>query len=248
MATEFSTLILDRSGRTAQVRLNRPEVLNAFNMQMRDDFSQVLDFLEAAEGLDVVVISGQGRAFCAGADLTEFGTAPSPVLARDIRHRRDVWDRLRRQPRLLVAAIHGYCLGSGLELACLADLRLAEAGTQFAFPEMRLGMIPAAGGTQTFPRELRANVALDLILTGQPFDASEAHRLGLLTQLVAAGQLDEATAALVDRLLRHSPQRLRTFKRLASTTTPLGAEALQAERTAFSTDPPGLSGRHNHGA
>ncbi|MFI5266958.1 MAG: enoyl-CoA hydratase/isomerase family protein [Chloroflexota bacterium] len=238
MATEFPTLILESSDRTAHVRLNRPEVLNAFNMQMRDDFSQVLDFLEASEGLDVVVISGQGRAFCAGADLTEFGTSPSPVMAREIRHRRDVWDRLRRLPQVLVAAIHGYCLGSGLELACLADLRLAEEGTQFAFPEMKLGMIPAAGGTQTFPRVLRANAALDLILTGERFDAPSACRLGLLTELVPSGQLALATAQLIQRLLRHAPQRLRTFKRLVGAARELGASATyQAEHTAFSAEP-----------
>lgn len=234
MVTELPTLILEASARTAHVRLNRPEVLNAFNMQMRDDFSQVLDFLEAAEGLDVVVMSGEGRAFCAGADLTEFGTSPSPVAAREIRRRRDVWDRLRRLPQVLVASIHGYCLGSGLELACLADLRLAEEGTQFAFPEMKLGMIPAAGGTQTFPRELRANVALDLILTGERFDAAAAYRLGLLTEIVPGGELTAATAQVTDRLLRHGPERLRSLKRLVTTSTelPTGAD-YQAERAAF---------------
>lgn len=231
MVTELPTLILEASARTAHVRLNRPEVLNAFNMQMRDDFSQVLDFLEAADELDVVVITGEGRAFCAGADLTEFGTSPSPVMAREIRHRRDVWDRLRRLPQVLVAAIHGYCLGSGLELACLADLRLAEEGTQFAFPEMRLGMIPAAGGTQTFPRELRANTALDLILAGDRFDASSAYRLGLLTELVPNGQIAPATARLLERLLRHAPKRLRAFKRLVGAATETAAG--EAERAAF---------------
>ena len=234
MATEFASLILEAKGRAASLRLNRPKVLNAFNMQMRDDFSQALDFLEAAAEIDVVVIRGEGRAFCAGADLTEFGSSPSPVMAREIRHRRDVWDRLRRLPQVVVAGIHGFCFGSGLELACLADLRLAEAVTQFAFPEMSLGMIPAAGGTQTFPRELRANVALDLILTGDRFDAAAALRLGLLNELVPAGRLDVALARTQERLLHHRPGRLRAFKRLAAAAPDLDpATALRAEQAAF---------------
>ena len=234
MATEFATLLLEGEGRAACLRLNRPRVLNAFNIQMRDDFSQALDFLEAAADIDVVVIRGEGRAFCAGADLTEFGTSPSPVMAREIRHRRDVWDRLRTLPQVVVAGIHGWCFGSGLELACLADLRLAEEGTQFAFPEMSLGMIPAAGGTQTLPRELRANAALDLILTGDRFDAAAAQRLGLLTELIPGGGLDAALAHVQGCLLRHAPARLRAFKRLAAAAPELdAATALRAEQAAF---------------
>lgn len=234
MASEFATLRLEVDSRSACLILNRPAVLNAFNMQMRDDFAQVLDFLEAAGEIDVVAIRGQGRAFCAGADLTEFGTSPSPVMAREIRARRDVWDRLRRLPQVLLAGIHGYCFGSGLELACLADLRVAEDGAQFAFPEMTLGMIPAAGGTQTFPRELRANTALDLILTGDRFDAARAYRLGLLTEIAPTGRLDEAVEATTKRLLRHTPQRLQTLKRLIIAGCELDPRAaLAAERAAY---------------
>jgi enoyl-CoA hydratase/carnithine racemase len=234
VATDFATLRLETAPRTAWLRLNRPEVLNAFNMQMRDDFAQALDYLAAAGEIDVVVLSGEGRAFCAGADLTEFGTSPSPVMAREVRQRRDIWDLLRRLPQVIVAAVHGYCLGSGLELACLADLRLAANDTQFAFPEMRLGMIPAAGGTQTFPRALIAGVGLDLILTGDRFDAAEAHRWGLMTAVVPDGDLTAATKRSVDRLLRHDSGHLRSVKRLVNAAAEIGeAEALLAERAAF---------------
>src|SRR5215216_3941014 len=132
----------------AWVTLNRPAVLNAYNMRMRDELYEVLSAVRDDAEVRAMVVRGAGRAFCAGADLTEFGTAPSPTEARRIRFARDVWSVLSGLEIPTVAALHGFVFGSGLEMALFCDLRLAASGTLLGLPEVRLGMIPAAGGTQ----------------------------------------------------------------------------------------------------
>ena len=146
------------------------------------------------------MITGEGRGFCAGADLTEFGTAPSQVIARRARWERDVWGQLLNLDKPVVAAVHGYCIGSGLEIALLCDLRIAAIGTVFALPEVQLGMIPAAGGTQTLPRVAGSSAAMDLLLTGRRFQAEEAFSMGLLTRLSPPETLREEAWRLADML------------------------------------------------
>jgi enoyl-CoA hydratase/carnithine racemase len=187
--SEFPTLLISKEGAVAHLSLNRPQVLNAYNIQMRDDFSEVLDAVQDDSEVRCLLITGQGRAFCAGADLTEFGTAPSLAVARQVRWERDVWGQLASLGKPVVVAVHGYCIGSGLEIALLSDLRIAAIDTIFAMPEVHLGMIPAAGGTQTLPRNVRPSVALDLFLTGRRFNAAEALRLGLITRIVPVEDL-----------------------------------------------------------
>jgi enoyl-CoA hydratase/carnithine racemase len=185
----FDTLLYNKDGAVAHISLNRPKVLNAYNIQMRDDFSEAL--AAVADDLEVraLLITGEGRAFCAGADLTEFGTAPSQAVARQVRWERDVWGQLLHLSIPVVAAPHGYCIGSGVEIVLLGDIRVGAAGTVFAMPEVHLGMIPAAGGTQTLSRNLGRSASLELLLTGRRFDAAEALRLGLLTRVVPGEDL-----------------------------------------------------------
>jgi len=187
----FSTLLYKKDGPVAHVSLNRPQALNAYNIQMRDDFSEALAAVRDDLEVRSLLITGQGRAFCAGADLTEFGTAPSQAVAREVRWQRDVWGQMISLPKPVVAAVHGYCIGSGVEIALLCDLRIGAAGTVFAMPEVHLGMIPAAGGTQTLPRNLGRSDAMELLLTGRRFDAHEALTMGLLTRVVPEGELLE---------------------------------------------------------
>jgi enoyl-CoA hydratase/carnithine racemase len=198
--SQFATLLFQKQGPVAHISLNRPEVLNAYNIQMRDDFSQALSAVADDPDARCLLITGEGRAFCAGADLTEFGTAPSPVIARQVRWERDVWGQLLALRQPVVVGMHGYCIGSGIEIALLGDLRIAASGTQFAMPEVRLGMIPAAGGTQTLPRHLGTATALDLLYTGRYFDATEALELGLVTRLVPDEQLRSAAWGLARQL------------------------------------------------
>ena len=185
----FATVIYIKDGPVAHISLNRPQSLNAYNIQMRDDFSQALEAVQADSEVRSLLITGQGRAFCAGADLTEFGSAPSQTIARQVRWERDVWGQMLALSKPVVAAIHGYCIGSGVEIALLCDLRIAVEGTVFALPEVHLGMIPAAGGTQTLPRSIGRSKALELLLTGRRLDAKEALSLRLLTRLVPQDSL-----------------------------------------------------------
>ena len=203
MTAAFATALFEKRGEVAHLSLNRPQVLNAYNLQMRDNFSEILAAVAADDEVGALLLSGQGRAFCAGADLTEFGTAPSQAIARQVRWQRDVWGQLAGLRQPIVAAIHGYCIGSGLEMVLLSDLRLAAADAIFAMPETQLGMIPAAGGSQTLPRSSNPAAALDLLLTGRRIAAAEALELGLITRIVPAVDLLAAAWELAADLARN---------------------------------------------
>ncbi len=196
----FETLIYKKEGAVARISLDRPLVLNAYNVQMRDDFSEALSAATEDPDVRALLLSGEGRGFCAGADLTEFGTAHSQVVAREVRWDRDVWGQMINCDKPIVAAVHGYCIGSGLEIALLCDLRLAAEGTVFAMPEVRLGMIPAAGGTQTLPRNAGVARSLDLLFTGRRFSADEALAMGLVTRISPPARLAEDATQAADAL------------------------------------------------
>ena len=231
MSGAFSTIIYEKSCGVAHVSLNRPQQLNAYSVAMRDDFAQALQAVAEDTEVGALLITGQGRAFCAGADLSEFGTAPSQVIARNVRWQRDVWGQLIELPKPVVAAVHGYCIGSGLEIALLADVRIAAEETVFSMPEVRLGMIPAAGGSQTLPRHAGPSRALDLLFTGRRFGALEAMRMGLVSRTVPAQDLLGLAWNLAVRLAE-IPSGLLAAARAAlrdDTDLPI-AEALQHER------------------
>ena len=185
----------------ATITLNRPERLNAINMAMRDLLWEYLQACRDHPDVRAVCFRGEGRAFSAGADISEFGTAPSLMEARRARHERDVWGLMLSLPVPLVARMHGFCFGAGLELPLCCDVRVAEEGTQFALPEVTLGYIPSAGGTQTLPRTIPPGAAADLILTGEPVGTEEALRWGLITKAVPAADLDEAVEEELGRAL-----------------------------------------------
>jgi enoyl-CoA hydratase/carnithine racemase len=209
----FETVVYDKRERVAWVTLNRPERLNAYNMQMRDELDEVFGAVRDDPDVGALVIRGAGRAFCAGADLSEFGTAPSPAVGRRIRFARDVWGVLQGLDVPSVAALHGFAFGSGLELALFCDLRLAATGTQLGLPEVRLGMIPAAGGTQTLARVCGLGAALDLLLTGRRVEADEALRLGIVSRVVAADELETETDRLAHELVSLDARALRAARR-----------------------------------
>ena len=196
----YETIIYEKQGPVALLALNRPDHLNAYNVQMRDDFSDALTAVLGDDEVRALIISGQGRAFCAGADLTEFGTAPSQAVARRVRWQRDVWGQLKGLPIPIVGAAHGYCIGSGVEIILLCDIRIAAEDTIFAMPEAHLGMIPAAGGSQTLPRNSSASAALDLLLTGRRIGAQEAAELGLVTRVAPPSELQEEASKLASAM------------------------------------------------
>jgi len=186
----FETILYEKSGGVAYITLNRPQVLNRYNVKMRDEMYQALSAARDDPDVRVVVFKGAGeRAFCVGADLSEFGTAPSPTMARRVRWERDVWGLFSSLKQPLIAAIHGYCLGSGIEIICFCDIRIATDDAVFGLPEMSLGIIPAAGGTQTVPRTVGQGRALKLLLTSEYVNAAGAYRIGLVNRVVPKDSL-----------------------------------------------------------
>src|SRR5262249_43437087 len=153
---------------------------NAYSVAMRDDLHAVLSAADADPEIRVLVLRGCGPAFCTGGDLREFGSAPSPFIARQVRWQRDVWGLLLRMRAITLAAVHGLAVGGGMEMALLCDLCLAADDARFALPETGRGMIPGVGGTQTLPRRIGTGRALDVMLTGRWIDAREAAMLGLV--------------------------------------------------------------------
>ena len=154
----------------------------------------------------VAVFAGAGeKAFCAGADLSEFLTAPSPVIARQVRWERDVWGLFLSIDKPLIAALHGYVLGDGIEIALCCDMRLASEDAQFGMPEPGLGIIPAAGGTQTLPRVINRAKALEMLLTGKWFNAEEALRLKLINQVIPRNELLPRAEELANKIAAYDP-------------------------------------------
>ena len=203
MTTGFETVLFTKNDGIGTVTLNRPDQINAYNIQMRDDLWSVFSAIEIDREIRCVVIRGAGeRGFCAGADLTEFGTAPSIEIARIVRWERDVFGLLRRLPAPTIAALHGHVIGSGLEIALLCDMRIASRDVRFAMPETSLGLIPAATGTQTLPRHLRQGRALGLLLTGRTVQADEALAIGLVHRLVERENLGPDTDELAHSLVQ----------------------------------------------
>jgi len=210
---DFSTLIYEKRGATAWLTLNRPEALNTLNLAMRDDLYEVAGAIKVDNEVRVVVVKGAGdKAFCAGADLSEFLTAPSPAIARQVRFARDVWGRLLGLPQPLICAVHGYVLGSGLEIALCCDLRLAADDARFGLPEVGLGIIPAAGGTQTLPRTVGRAWAMDMLMTNRWLNAEEALQVGLVNRILAPKKLLSAAEELAERLAKLDPLAVRYAK------------------------------------
>jgi len=198
--------VIDDRG-VATITLNRPDRLNAINMEMRDLLWTYLLACRDTPDVRVIVFRGEGRAFSAGADISEFGTAPSVIASRRARHDRDLWHEILNHRCQTVARMHGYCYGAGLELPLCCDVRVAAEGASFALPEVTLGYMPSAGGTQTLPRRIPPGVAAQLILTGEPIDTAAAVRWRLVDEVVPESRLDATVEAHVTRLLERSDAR-----------------------------------------
>lgn len=209
----FQTVIYEKRDNIAYVALNRPEVLNSYNIQMRDELYQVLGAIKDDPDVMVAIFKGAGeKAFCAGADLSEFLTAPSPIIARQVRWERDIWGLFLSIPQPLIAALHGYVLGSGIEIALCCDIRVASDNTQFGLPEVGLGIIPAAGATQTLPRTVGEAKALEMLFTGNWLGASEAYQIGLVNRVVPKDKLLPTVEGMAKKVVSYSPMAVRGAK------------------------------------
>ena len=209
----YETVRFAKRGPIALVTLDRPETLNAYNVAMRDDLFAVLGAVDDDPGIRVMVLRGAGRAFSTGGDLREFGSAPSPVIARAVRFQRDVWGRLLSLRAATLAAVHGPTVGGGMEMMLLCDVRIAAADARLALPETGLAMVPGVAGTQTLPRTAGIGRALDLTLTGRTLDARAALAMGLVHRVVARARLGAAAMTLARRLARLDPAVAQALRR-----------------------------------
>lgn len=226
------TVLIERDEPIAVVRLNRPEQLNALSNQLMGELVGVLENLDSDETIRCIVLTGNEKAFAAGADIGELSSATHFELY--FGGRIDKWDAIRKIRTPIVAAVSGYCLGGGCELAMACDLIVAAENAQFGQPETKLGVLPGAGGTQRLTRAIGKSKAMDIILTGRFLSADEAERAGLVARVVAGeGWLDEAKS-VARAIAAKSPIGVRLAKEavLNAFETPLAA-GLDAERKAF---------------
>jgi len=222
----------DEERRVALLRFNRPKQLNALNGQVMDELCNALEALDRDEAIRVLVLTGNERAFAAGADIGEMaGASPIDMLRTN---RIAQWDRVRRIGKPVIAAVNGWCLGGGCELAMALDLIVAGESARFGQPEINLGVIPGAGGTQRLARAIGKSRAMEMILTGEPIDAREAHRLGLVARVVPSELLVEDALALATRIATKSPLALRLAKEAVNAAYEMSlTDALAHERRLF---------------
>jgi enoyl-CoA hydratase len=222
----------DEERHVALLRFNRPKQLNALNGEVMDALCSALEELDRDEAIRAIVVTGSDRAFAAGADIGEMATASPIDMLRT--NRIAQWDRVRRIGKPVIAAVAGWCLGGGCELAMAMDLIVAAESARFGQPEINLGVIPGAGGTQRLTRAVGKSVAMEMILTGEPIDAREAHRLGLVARVVPNELVIEDALALAAKIASKSPLALRLAKEAVNAAYEMSlTDALAHERRLF---------------
>jgi enoyl-CoA hydratase/carnithine racemase len=223
--------LLDKLGDgVALVRINRPEARNALNPAVREQLAQHFRDLAADEEVRCAVIAGSDKVFAAGADIKAMAEAsPSEMMSRP-----DLWVAIRAFPKPLIAAVNGWALGGGCELALHADMIVAGEGARFGQPEIKVGIMPGAGGTQRLTRAIGKYKAMKILLTGEPVTAREAEALGFVTEVVPDGEVLDRAVALAKSIAMLPPIAARKIKEVVL----LGADmpldgALVLERQAF---------------
>ena len=200
----YQTLIVETDQAVTLIRLNRPEALNALNGQLMDELTAALDAAEADPGVRCMVITGSERAFAAGADIKEMASKSyADVFTEDFITRN--WERVTRCRKPVIAAVAGYALGGGCELAMLCDFIIAAETAKFGQPEINLGVMPGIGGTQRLPRAVGKAKAMDMVLTARMMDAAEAERAGLVSRVVPADKLMDEALAAAGKIAAQSP-------------------------------------------
>ncbi|MBE7217909.1 MAG: enoyl-CoA hydratase [Caulobacteraceae bacterium] len=229
----YETLIVERRDGAALIRLNRPKALNALNAQLLEELCACLDVLEAEDEVRAIVITGSDKAFAAGADIKEMaGKSYADMFKAD--YFAAAATRIERVRKPLIAAVAGYALGGGCELAMMCDMIFAADTAKFGQPEINLGVAPGIGGTQRLARAVGKAKAMDLILTARQMDAAEAERSGLVARVLPADRLIDEAMAAAAKIASLSPLAVMMNKELvgAAFETTL-AEGVRLERRLF---------------
>ena len=232
-APAYQNLLVETRERVGLITLNRPKALNALNDALMDELGRALFAFDSDEGIGAIVLTGSDRAFAAGADIAAMaGWSYMDVYKTEYLTRN--WEHIRRVRKPVIAAVAGFALGGGCELAMMCDIVIAADSARFGQPEIKLGVIPGAGGTQRLPRALGKAKAMDLCLTGRMMDAAEAERAGLVSRVVPAASLLEEALAVATAIASFSLPSVMMLKESVNRAyeTPL-SEGLLFERRAF---------------
>lgn len=209
----YKTLIYEKKDNIGLLTVNRPDKLNALSNELIEELDKFLNELENDEALRVLVMTGAGeKAFVAGADIQELVDRDALVGRRVSRKRQTVFSRIENLPIPVIAAVNGYALGGGLELALACSIRVCSERAQFGAPEVKLGIIPGDGGTQRLPRLVGLGRAMEMVLTGDFIDAQEAHRIGLVNRVVPHDDLMDAAMELAQKIAKRPPLAVRYAK------------------------------------
>lgn len=232
--SDYRTVRVERHGRVAVITMHRPEALNAFNLEMTGELQAALKDLDADPGLGCLVLTGAGgKAFAAGADIKEMATKTfAQAYGEDFITA--TWEQLTRTRLPVIAAVNGFALGGGCEWAMMCDLIFAADSAKFGQPEIRLGVIPGAGGTQRLTRLVGRAVAMDLILTGRTIDAAEALRIGLISRVFPADQLMAETLKVAETIAGFGRLAVMAAKEAVNRAEEVGlSEGVRFERRLF---------------
>jgi enoyl-CoA hydratase len=230
--TEFAYIRTRVEDEIAVVELYRPDVLNALNRQMVTEIVSALEAYDRNDGVRVIVLTGSGRAFAAGADIDEM--AGDDPIKLELLNQFAEWDRLVLIKKPMIAAVNGFALGGGFELALSCDLIVAAETAEFGFPEVNIGVMPGAGGTQRLTKLIGKTKALEWLWTGERMSAKEAHALGIVNRVVAPELLLEETMRFAKKLADKPPLSVRLIKEAVNKAVdyPL-YEGMQFERKNF---------------
>jgi len=209
----YKTLFYEKKENIGLLTINRPEKMNAISQELTAELSQLLDEIENDEKLRVLVITGAGdKAFVAGADINELVNRDARLGRRVSRERQEIFSRIENLHVPVIAAVNGYALGGGLELALACSIRICSEKAQFGAPEVKLGIIPGDGGTQRLPRLVGHGRAMEMIITGDFIDAQEAYRIGLVNKVFPPEKLKEAAMELAQKIASRPPLAVRYAK------------------------------------
>jgi enoyl-CoA hydratase len=232
MSESFANILVRQDGRVGVVQLNRPQALNALNSALMAELVAALQTFDADEGVGCIVITGSEKAFAAGADIKQMADA-TPVTMMDSPFI-GYWDAVEAIRKPVIAAVSGYCFGGGCELAMICDLVVASETAVFGQPEINLGIIPGAGGTQRLTRAVGKAVAMDMILSGRRINAQEALQFGLVSRVFPAASFQEDVLKLAGEIAGKAPVALRVAKEAVNRAYASSlAEGVLFERRAF---------------